>query len=68
MESEANRAQREMERILAHQADPARPSPLAERWSYLDAQERARQQAAVMSDIQWLRLAEKNAEFERRMR
>lgn len=30
--------------------------------------ERARQQAAVMSDIQWLRLVEKNAEFERRMR
>jgi hypothetical protein len=34
--TDAKRIQREMEEILRQQADPNRPSPMAEFWAYLD--------------------------------
>lgn len=39
--TEAQRIQRDMKEILRRQADPKRPSPLAERWAYLDRRDAA---------------------------
>lgn len=46
--SEEERIRQEMDRILREQADPNRPSPLVERWGYLDRRKPGR--AALRED------------------